>query len=235
LSALARDGEAIVSRGELVEIGGAFRIPDIMARSGAKLVEVGATNRTHRKDYEGAIGPASRLLLKVHRSNFQLTGFTADVPPQEIVAVARAARIASLFDLGSGLLLDLVPWGLAGEPTVAEALASGVDAVAVSGDKLLGRTPDPGHRDGPAAGGRSPGHRPHRGRPRGPRPANHLPPPDRAGRPRRPCRPRCVRASIGPRFWTATARSWTTPLPAFCTSRGRCGCSQAPLPPSGGS
>ena len=91
LSALARDGEAIVSRGELVEIGGAFRIPDIMARSGAKLVEVGATNRTHRKDYEGAIGPASRLLLKVHRSNFQLTGFTADVPPQEIVAVARAA------------------------------------------------------------------------------------------------------------------------------------------------
>src|SRR5439155_1587427 len=87
LSALARDGEAIVSRGELVEIGGAFRIPDIMARSGAKLVEVGATNRTHRKDYEGAIGPASRLLLKVHRSNFQLTGFTADVPPQEIVAV----------------------------------------------------------------------------------------------------------------------------------------------------
>ena len=138
LSALARDGEAIVSRGELVEIGGAFRIPDIMARSGARLVEVGTTNRTHRQDYERAAGSATRIILKVHRSNFQVTGFTAEVPAQEIAALAKAAGVASLYDLGSGLLLDLSPWGLAGEPTVHEALGSGVDAVAFSGDKLLG-------------------------------------------------------------------------------------------------
>ena len=138
LSALARDGEAIVSRGELVEIGGAFRIPDIMARSGATLVEVGTTNRTHLTDYESAVTERTRLLLKVHRSNFQVTGFTAEVSAQEIAGVARARGAASLYDLGSGLLTDLSPWGLSGEPTVAEALASGVDAVAFSGDKLLG-------------------------------------------------------------------------------------------------
>ena len=138
LSALARDGAAVVSRGELVEIGGAFRIPDIMARSGATLVEVGTTNRTHRSDYETALTPSTKLLLKVHRSNFQVTGFTAEVPAGEVAALARAAGVASLYDLGSGLLVDLSAWGLTGEPTVAEALASGVDAVAVSGDKLLG-------------------------------------------------------------------------------------------------
>jgi len=138
LSALARDGEAVVSRGELVEIGGAFRIPDIMARSGATLVEVGTTNRTHLTDYEAAVTDRTRLLLKVHRSNFQVTGFTAEVSAQEIAGVAGARGAASLYDLGSGLLADLSPWGLAGEPTVAAALSSGVDAVAFSGDKLLG-------------------------------------------------------------------------------------------------
>jgi L-seryl-tRNA(Ser) seleniumtransferase len=99
---------------------------------------VGTTNRTHLKDYERALSPTSRLLLKVHQSNFQVTGFTAQVGAQEIAALARARGVASLYDLGSGLLLDLAPWGLAGEPTVPQALASGMDAVAFSGDKLLG-------------------------------------------------------------------------------------------------
>ena len=140
LSALARGGDAIVSRGELVEIGGSFRIPDIMARSGAKLVEVGTTNRTHPQDYERALTPDSRLLLKVHRSNFSLSGFTADVAVVELAELAHARGIACLYDLGSGLLMNLSHWGggLSGEPTVVEGIAAGADLVAFSGDKLLG-------------------------------------------------------------------------------------------------
>ena len=138
LAALARDGEAIVSRGELVEIGGSFRIPDVMARSGARLVEVGTTNRTHLKDYEQALTHQTRVLLKVHRSNFQLSGFTADVDLSELAQLARAGGAACVYDVGSGLLFDLAPWGLAGEPTVPAAVATGVDLVVFSGDKLLG-------------------------------------------------------------------------------------------------
>ena len=138
LSALARGGEAVVSRGELVEIGGSFRIPDIMARSGARLVEVGTTNRTHPHDYERALTADSRLLLKVHRSNFQVTGFTADVAVVELAELAYQRKLICLYDLGSGLLMNLSQWGLSGEPTVPEAVASGAGLIAFSGDKLLG-------------------------------------------------------------------------------------------------
>jgi len=140
LSALARGGEAIVSRGELVEIGGSFRIPDIMARSGAKVVEVGTTNRTHPHDYEQALTPNTRALLKVHRSNFQVTGFTADVAVVELAEMAHARGIACVYDVGSGLMMNLSRWdgGLSGEPTVPEAVAARADLIVFSGDKLLG-------------------------------------------------------------------------------------------------
>ncbi|HKV71899.1 MAG TPA: L-seryl-tRNA(Sec) selenium transferase, partial [Gemmatimonadales bacterium] len=114
------------------------RVPDIMARSGAKLVEVGTTNRTHLDDYAKAVSHKTRVLLKVHRSNFKVSGFTADVSPSEVAQLAHASGAAALFDLGSGLLMDLAPWYLSGEPTVREAVASGVDLVVFSGDKLLG-------------------------------------------------------------------------------------------------
>jgi L-seryl-tRNA(Ser) seleniumtransferase len=141
LAALASGKEIVVSRGELIEIGGSFRLPEILALSRGTLVEVGTTNKTHRKDYEQAIGPATRLLLKVHRSNFAIVGFTSEVAPEDVVAIGRARGIATMIDLGSGMLIDRATqrrWGLPDEPTVAETVASGADLVTFSGDKLLG-------------------------------------------------------------------------------------------------
>ncbi|MBW2709115.1 MAG: L-seryl-tRNA(Sec) selenium transferase [Deltaproteobacteria bacterium] len=138
LETLARGREVVVSRGQLVEIGGAFRIPDVMRKSGAKMVEVGTTNKTHLRDYEEAIGPDTALLLKVHTSNFQIVGFTEEVPLSDLVKLGQKHRIPVMDDLGSGCLLDFSTYGMIREPTVQEALEQGVGVVTFSGDKLLG-------------------------------------------------------------------------------------------------
>jgi L-seryl-tRNA(Ser) seleniumtransferase len=138
LNTLAEDGEVIVSRGELVEIGGSFRIPDIMAKSGAILREVGTTNRTRIGDYENAINERTRLLLRVHRSNFEISGFTEHASTDEMVELARKRGLPLMEDLGSGALVDLANFGIAGEPNVFDSLRTGVDVITYSGDKLLG-------------------------------------------------------------------------------------------------
>ena len=138
LNTLAENGEVIVSRGELVEIGGSFRIPDVMSKSNAILREVGTTNRTRIADYERAINEKTRLLLRVHRSNFQITGFTEQPQIEELAALARLRNIPLLEDLGSGALFDLRSVGVNGEPSVLDSLRQGVDVVTYSGDKLLG-------------------------------------------------------------------------------------------------
>ncbi|UCG77240.1 MAG: L-seryl-tRNA(Sec) selenium transferase [Nitrospirota bacterium] len=138
LSALARGKEAIVSRGELIEIGGSFRIPEVMEQSGAILKEVGATNKTHLRDYEAAINENTGLLLKAHRSNFRISGFTSDVSVDDLSALGKKNGIVSMYDLGSGCLVDLNPLGIHDEPMVQNIVRSGIDITTFSGDKLLG-------------------------------------------------------------------------------------------------
>ena len=138
LSALAGGGEVIVSRGELVEIGGGFRIPDVIVQGGARLVEVGATNKTRLADYAAAVTPATRMILKVHQSNYRMVGFTGEASLEQLCGLARSRGLALMHDLGCGAMIDLRRIGLTHEPTAADSLAAGADLVAFSGDKLMG-------------------------------------------------------------------------------------------------
>jgi len=138
LNSLAEGREVVVSRGEMIEIGGSFRLPDVMAKSGAVLKEVGTTNRTHRSDYADAIGPATALLLKVHPSNYRVVGFTSEVTLEELVEIGRERGVEVMEDLGSGALIDLEEFGIAREPIVRERVGAGAGIVTFSGDKLLG-------------------------------------------------------------------------------------------------
>ena len=138
IETLAKGREVVVSRGQLVEIGGSFRVPDVMQKSGARMVEVGTTNKTHLRDYEEVIGPDTALLLKVHQSNFQIVGFTEEAGTSELVELGNRHGIPVMEDLGSGCLVDFSKYGLSREPTVQEVLAKGVDLLTFSGDKLLG-------------------------------------------------------------------------------------------------
>jgi L-seryl-tRNA(Ser) seleniumtransferase len=137
LSGLAKGKEAIVSRGQLIEIGGAFRIPDVMMQSGCKMVEVGTTNRTHLRDYKNAITPETALLLRVHTSNYKITGFTKEVGLEELVGLAHEAKVLVVDDLGSGALVDLSKYGLPKEPLVQDSVKAGADVICFSGDKLI--------------------------------------------------------------------------------------------------
>ncbi len=138
LNTMAKDREVVVSRGELVEIGGSFRVPDVMAASNAVLREVGTTNKTHLHDYANALNENTALILKVHQSNYQIIGFTSDVAIDELVLLGRKQKIPVMYDLGSGCLVDFKPYGIYTEPSVQEIIKSGVDLVSFSGDKLLG-------------------------------------------------------------------------------------------------
>lgn len=138
LAALAAGQEAIISRGQLVEVGGSFRIPEVMAQSGTRLVEVGTTNKTYLADYERALTEDTALLLKVHPSNYRIQGFTREVSTAELVALGRREQIPVMEDLGSGFLVDLQAYGISGEPTVQAEIEQGVDVLTFSGDKLLG-------------------------------------------------------------------------------------------------